>query len=314
MPNLPVPILYLILRLTRRKRRFHSAEALAAAVRRDRARNDGAPPAELAQRLFVLRADLDGRNCYVLAPRPGAKPGAPIVLYLHGGAYCTAMSKWHWRMLAELVEASGCVVHVPLYPLAPEHTHRDALPMVRQLYGALCTRGGRDGIVLMGDSAGGNLALVLAQCLAEHGLPQPRDLVLISPWLDLTTRLATTAARYIDDPWLALPGMRAAAAWWSGGDDPAMPWLSPLHGSLAGLGRMTLFIGTRDLLLAECRALRLRAQREGIGLRWIEAPGLPHVWPLLPLARSAAARRCIAEIVRGEAVWPVAPPSSMPAL
>lgn len=301
MRSIPLPLFLMLLRLTGRKRRFFSKQALSDAVQRDRLRNSGAPPPDFTKRYAVANSMRAGRPCYVLAPRAGSAAGAAVVLYLHGGAFCMAMSKWHWRFLAELVDATGCTVHIPLYPLAPEYSHSDAATMVHGLYADLCAEYGPQRLVLMGDSAGGNLALVLAQSLAAQGLPQPRDLVLVSPWLDLTMRLASAVAPEIDDPWLALPGMHAAADWWCGGDDPALPALSPLHGTLRGLASVTLFIGTRDLLIAECCALRRLARQQGVALRCVEAEGLPHVWPLLPLVRSVAARAEIAAIVRSAA-------------
>lgn len=85
----------------------------------------------------------------------------------------------------------------------------------------------------------------------------------------------------------------------AGDEDPASPHLSPLYGPLQGLGRLTVFIGTRDLLLADCRALRDRAAAQGVDIEMHEATGMIHVWPLLPVKQAMAARAAIAEIVRG---------------
>jgi epsilon-lactone hydrolase len=296
MLNLPLPLFIALLRLSGRKQRFASAANLRAAAAVDRQAITGAPPPRLTRRYAINRVSVLGSHCYTLAPR--SSPGQQHVLYLHGGAYVTEMARAHWEFLAALVDSTHCVVHVPIFPLAPEHTHRETMAMVTEVYRGLSGSIASENLVLMGDSSGGGLALLLAQRLPTLSLPQPRDIVLISPWLDLTGAHAKAAVRNIDDPWLAIPGMEEAARWWAGGCDPAEPQVSPLYGALAGLGRLTVLIGTRDLLVAECRDLHSRALSEGIELRWIEAPGMIHVWPLLPLRQGEVARAAIAAIVR----------------
>ncbi|HEV3395142.1 MAG TPA: alpha/beta hydrolase, partial [Xanthobacteraceae bacterium] len=87
------------------------------------------------------------------------------VLYLHGGAYVLDIISAHWNMVARLVRYTGCLAVVPLYPLAPEHTWQDAFGLVVPLYESLVARLGRENVIVMGDSAGGGMALALAQQL-----------------------------------------------------------------------------------------------------------------------------------------------------
>jgi acetyl esterase/lipase len=74
--------------------------------------------------------------------------------------------------------------------------------------------------------------LGLAQTFEEPGLPQPRRLVLISPWLDLTLSNPDLPAVEARDPWLSIAGTREAGTAWADGDDPTDPQLSPLNGPL----------------------------------------------------------------------------------
>ena len=294
---LPWPLLLALLKLTGRRRRFESVEGLRVAIARDRKTATAEPPASVHKRCAIGKRQVGGYDCYTLTPLSGA--GSAQLLYLHGGAHVAEISPFHWRVLAELVETTGCVAHVPIFPLAPEHTHREAYAMVNQIYGGLVAAHEPRQLVLMGDSAGGGFALALAQGLAAQSLPQPRDIVLISPWLDLTMSSQGIAALEANDPWLARPGLAEAGRWWAGVDDPALPHLSPLNGPLQGLGRLTVFIGSRDLLLADCRALRARAEAQGVHVEMHEAAGMIHVWPLLPVKEAIAARTAIAQIVRG---------------
>lgn len=73
--------------------------------------------------------------------------------------------------------------------------------------------------------------------------------VLISPALDLAFDNPRIPEVQPDDPWLAVPGTRVFADAWASGLDVRDPTVSPMLGELAGLGPITLFIGTHDPLL-----------------------------------------------------------------
>jgi len=210
--TLPWPLFLALLKLLGRRRRFESVEGLRAAVAQDRKTASAEPPASVRKRCAIGKRQVDGHDCYTLAPLSGA--GAVQLLYLHGGAHVAEISPFHWRLMAELVETTGCMAHVPIFPLAPEHTYRPAYAMVNEVYRALAAAHDARQLVLMGDSAGGGLALALAQGFAELGLPQPRDIVLISPWLDLTVSNPAIPPLEADDPWLARPGLAQAGRWW----------------------------------------------------------------------------------------------------
>ncbi len=294
--TLPLPLVLLALRLMNRRRRYTSADALRAAVAADRQHTRVDPPAALTRRCQVTERRIGGHRCLTLTP-PAVRHPAQLT-YVHGGGHVAQISPYHWRLLGQLAESVGCTVHVPLYPLSPEHAHPAAFAMLDALYAEQVAQHGAEHCVWMGDSSGGGLALVIAQRAVARGLPAVRDLILISPWLDLALsdpELAQLAAR---DPWLDLPGMAAAAAWWAGGDDPSAPHLSPVNGPLAGLQRLNVFMGTRDLLWPASRRLLARAQTEGVAMTLHEARDMIHVWPLLPIAQARPAIQTMSALIR----------------
>lgn len=295
MTTLPLPVFLMLLKASGRRRRFESIEGLRRAIAADRRQADADPPRRLRDRFRISVASIGGRECYTMSPRSDAS--AVHAMYLHGGAHVAEMSRHHWQLLGDLVSRTACTLHVPIYPLAPEHSHRDALKVVIEAYRRLVERVDPCNVVLAGDSSGGGLALAMAQQLRPLGLPQPRDIVLISPWLDLTVSHPQIKLLERRDPWLASRGLAEAGRLWAAGDDPAHPHLSPIHGCLRGLGRVTVFIGGRDIFIADCRKLRARAEREGVEIEWVEEPEMIHVWPLLPLTAAEGARARIAQIL-----------------
>jgi epsilon-lactone hydrolase len=233
---------------------------------------------------------------YVLTPR-GTDPHRTL-LYLHGGGYVAGIDPFHVRFLASLASGLGVRVVLPDYPLAPEHTWRDS----HEALADLATRWAKesDELLLAGDSAGGGYALALALTLRERGGPQAGRMVLLSPWVDLTTSTPESEEHAARDPWLHLGKLRAYAAWWAGSaEDLGRPEVSPALADLAGLPSTLMICGTRDTLAPGCRLLARRAAAAHWDLSYVEVPELIHVYPLLPFVPEAReARAAIKEYLR----------------
>lgn len=185
MPSLRSRLLVAFLRVTRRKRIYSSIEALHEGIYKVRLQGPARPTPEMMGSVIVEREALKDIEVYRLSPH--VKPSMVIpVLYLHGGAYVRPITSFHWRFLRSLVEQTGCTFIVPLYPLAPEANCASAVETVRNVYLSECARAGVESLAVMGDSAGGGLALGLCYALRQKAFPLPRSLTLICPWVDVT--------------------------------------------------------------------------------------------------------------------------------
>ena len=212
----------------------------------------------------------------------GERPGRSV-FYLHGGAYVRPVDGRHWKFASRLADALGAAAVIPAYPLAPEFTVQDSFDAMVAVFEDVA-RESPDGVTLVGDSAGGGYALALAQALRDRGGAQPDRLVLIAPWVDLTSSTPGTLEAADRDPWLSYPHLEVYASFWAGTQDPAGladPRVSPLLGDLAGLPPALMFCGTRDLLQPACDALFEKADAADWPLEYVVAPGLIHVYPLL---------------------------------
>lgn len=125
----------------------------------------------------------------------------------------------------------------------------------------------------------------------------PKELVLISPWLDIRVPYPSQPELDPDDPYLAVTGLREAGRLYAGSLDPKDSAVSPIHGPLPVLERVSVFIGARDVLLADARALRELADRRGIELDYYEYDGMFHAWVLAETPESRRALEQIARIV-----------------
>ena len=252
------------------------------------------PPARLRKRHDVRSRLVEGFPCHTVAPRGRTAERAAV--YLHGGAYISEIAPQHWALISKLADA-GVRVEVPNYGLATQHTHREAHPLVAAVYRELLKEVEPDAVTLAGDSAGGGLALGFAQTLADEGLPQPRQLVLLSQWLDLTISNPGVPAVEARDPWLSSVGLRVAGLAWAGGDDPTGPRLSPLNGPLADLAPLHVYVGTHEICLPDVLELRDRAERAGTRIEVTVCEGAVHVYPLVPAPEGLAAAAEIVELI-----------------
>ncbi|MCQ1995919.1 alpha/beta hydrolase fold domain-containing protein [Arthrobacter sp. zg-Y1171] len=298
MASLPMQLLAPYLRLTRKPLSATAERTEARLARRKRA---ALPPRSLLRKFRVEQRSVAGFSCYSVLPRAegSSVPGTAVqaVLYLHGGSYISPISAWHWRFIARLA-AAGHRVEVPLYGLAPESSHRDASGLLAAVYRNLLEDFDSQDVAFMGDSAGGGLALAFAQQLAEYPLPQPRRLVLLSPWVDVAMENPELAAVEAVDPWLSRAGLRVAARAWASGDPLADPRVSPVNGTMSGLPPTDVFVGTHDLPYPDVLRLESRMRSAGIPVSLHIADGGVHVYPLLPVPEGRAARKKILELLR----------------
>lgn len=133
---------------------------------------------------------------------------------------CAARTGQHWALVGALADR-GVRVGVPLHGLTPRHTHREAYPLVTEVYRELLDHVPAAAVTLAGDSADAGLALGVARELPAAGLPQPRRIALISPWLDLTLSHPAVRAVAPHEPWSAPEGLVEMGRARAGGDDPA---------------------------------------------------------------------------------------------
>lgn len=220
------------------------------------------------------------------------------ILYLHGGAYIHPPNLFHWRFVHQLTEEMPLSVTVPIYPKAPRYTYAQSYAKVLLVYRKLISDVGAENVILMGDSAGGGFALGLAQCLLEKGLPQPEQIILMSPWLDLTLSNPEIKQYVSLDPMLSVVALRADGESYAGGMDLGYYMLSPINGELKGLAPLTLFVGTHEIFLPDVRKLKVLLEEIGVKINYFEYPYMNHIFTTYPIPEAKQAIMQIIEIIQ----------------
>ncbi len=292
MPSALARFVALVVALRGSKRDFSSAERTLARIEKLRRKpRPHDPPRSLARRVKVDLRTVDGWPVYDLSPR--VAPTDRRALYLHGGCYVFEINALHWAIASKLAAETGAVVTVPVVPLAPLETASTVIPRVADLAAALIDEVGAQNVTIVGDSAGGGMALAVAMELRDRGLPPLGGTVLISPWLDIGLTDPRLAELDALDPILSVPGLRAAGELYRGELSESDWRVSPITGALAGLGPLVLFSGTRDILTADAERLVSLAAAAGLPVDHHQGAGMLHVYPILPIPEGETARDVI---------------------
>lgn len=238
-----------------------------------------------------------GMPVYHLHPRT---PSNTVIVYLHGGGYISTANSAHAHLTDYLARRTRADVVMPLYPLTPHHTWQEAHELVLDLYRRTVAGSPGKRIILMGDSAGGGLAAVIALSLAEAGDAQPDELALISPWVDITNTNREIADYVEADPLMAPEPLAEIGRSWAG-DTPPTDWhLSPIYGDLSGLKKVTTFVGTREIFLPDNALFHAKLLEAGVDSTLHVGENLNHVYPMFPTPEGHRARRNLVRLVTGE--------------
>lgn len=221
--------------------------------------------------------------------RVGAIPGcwvtaraAGVILYLHGGAYVAGTAHGYRGFAARIASRVGASAFVPGYRLAPEHPFPAAVSDSLAAYEGLLGLGYPSSqIAVVGDSAGGGLAVALLLAVKRSGLPQPTCAVSLSPWADLGITGASVEAKAGEDRSLSRAGLNAAAcAYLPGAESAAEPEASPIYGDLQGLPPLSVHVGSAEILLDDAVRLARTAGLDQVAAQLKIWPEMVHDWGL----------------------------------
>ncbi|MFJ9993728.1 alpha/beta hydrolase fold domain-containing protein [Pseudomonas putida] len=224
--------------------------------------------------------------------RPVDTTPGHVILYIHGGGYVQG-SAWGYRHFAsQLASRTQTSVLVIDYPLAPEAQVRQAADAVLAAWHWLLDQG-HTRIAVVGDSAGGGLALaLLARLAAEAQQPQPVAGVAFSPWADLSFSGPSMTDAKVVDPLIGHAYLQQCARQYLGDVDPRDPLASPLFADLDGLPPLLLQVGSDERLLDDACQFAERAQQAGVDARLELWEGLHHVFQL-DVAHLASSRQAL---------------------
>lgn len=227
--------------------------------------------------------------------RSGNGEARGVLLYLHGGAFVVETPRAHGAFVSELAARNGMMAVMPSYRLAPEEPFPAAVEDVMACYRGLLELGyAAEDIVVAGDSAGGNLTLVLLQQALKEGLPMPAAGVMLSPGMELSGRLRSHNINTYSDPMFNQYALQQVITHYLHDDLELLKdeRVSPLRGDFEGLPPLC-FVASSIEIFRDCSIQAARkAERAGVKVEAHIWKGVPHCFPvmfsnMLPEARIA---------------------------
>jgi acetyl esterase len=233
-------------------------------------------------------------RCYAASDAP---PGA--LLYLHGGGWVIGSAQSFDPFSRALANATGWLVATPDFRLAPEHPFpaavEDAWSSLQWLAGDAATHGVSSGrLAVGGDSAGGNLAAVIARRARDAGAPTVERQVLLNPVTD--PRMNSDSYRELGEGYaLTREGMAWFWEQYLQGHDPNDPDVAPaLWTDLAGLPSALILTASHDPLRDEGEEFAHRLAAAGVAVQLERMQGVLHGFgrqlAVTPVARHALTR------------------------
>ncbi|HOW62179.1 MAG TPA: alpha/beta hydrolase [Candidatus Contendobacter sp.] len=242
---------------------------------------------------------------WVLAPQ--SDPNRRV-LYLHGGAFVSGCPRGHRMITTRLARATGAAVLALDYRLMPEHSRRDMIADCQAGYRWILDHGPNGPapvgeLFVAGDSAGGNLALMLIAWARDAGLRTAHGAMALSPSVDMTLSSPTFKSNRNTDLMLG-PGLGRflrlpktlflLLTWGWSRMVPSNPLISPVFGDLSRLPPVLVQASEAEMMLGDARRYVNKARAAGSRAELETWPGMLHVWhifePILPEAQEAFER------------------------
>lgn len=198
------------------------------------------------------------------------------ILYFHGGSYMAEATNEHWDFIQKLAIDTNSTVIMPDYPLSPKANYKDVFDFAEPFYKETIYNIDTNKLIVMGDSAGGGLALGLMEKISNEDIKIPNKIMLISPWLD--TRLTNPDIDEVQkrDKQLNKETLKLAGIAYSLSDDNYL--VNPIDGDLSKLKNITIFTGKDDILNPDVYVLKNKALEQGIEIEVKDYDNANHIW------------------------------------
>lgn len=279
------------------KKMFKSTENMKKALEQKTVENS--KPYTIGKVKFkssIVESYFEGMQVFTLNNQSSSKQ--KVILYLHGGAHMNQPLSFHWKFMDQIAQELNAKIIAPIYPKLPHYNYQHTYPKLINLYKTIIASVEEpQQITIMGDSAGGNLSLGLAQYLKRQNIPQPKEIILLSGNVDMVFDHPDIPKYERVDPMLALAGFDVVRHMWAADKTLDDPIISPIYGDFHGIARITQFIGTHEALYPDAIRFAEKLNDQGVEQQTFVYPKMNHVFVLFPIPEAYDAYQKIIHII-----------------
>lgn len=220
------------------------------------------------------------------------------IIYIHGGSYVEEAMSFQIKFAMEIAKKTNSTLIFPIYPLAPNNNYKITYDLMEKLYKLVSKYS--NNIDFLGDSAGGGFILSFAMFLRDIKENQPLNIIMLSPWLDISMSNPDLYVAEKHDHMCGIDGTRYEGQLWADGLDIKNYLVSPMFGEFNNLGKMTIITGEREVINSDCHLLDNKLNDLKIEHNFIEYKKQGHDFGTFPTKEGKMVIEDISKIIRGQ--------------
>ncbi len=224
-------------------------------------------------------------HCSSWTIRNEANPQDKIIYYIHGGGFVNGCTKDLFKFISYAVKHFGYNLYSVDYRLTPDYTCMDTITDCENGYKYLLEHYSPENIILMGESAGGNLVLALPHKLRDDSLPFPAGIIASSPVVQFLHYPYSYYECACKTDFAIIFGINDVTKLYRGELPLDHPYLSPLCGDLSGYPPTYLDASNVESLRDEARMMYVRLKEEGCDVEYHELRDFFHAMLTAPQYR-----------------------------
>lgn len=221
-----------------------------------------------------------------------------VIIYIHGGSFIEHANKYQLEFAKSIAEKTNSTLILPLYELLPTGSCEKLLVLIHNLYREVMHNNPKK-IHLLGDSAGGGTILSYSMILRDKGIRNVDNVIMVSPWIDLSMTNPALKEDEKKDTMNGLEGTKYAGKLWARNMNIYDPFVSPIYGNLNGLAKLTLIFGGKEILTSECKRFHEMLEKENIDHNYIIYEKEGHDFAAFPTKEGKLVIDDIANIING---------------
>ena len=220
------------------------------------------------------------------------------LLYIHGGSYIEEAAYFQIKFAMKIAKKTNSTLVFPRYPLAPKGTYKTMYPLIEHLYHKLLQTNTE--INFLGDSAGGGFILSFAMYLRDRKIKLPKNIIMMSPWLDISMSNPKLYEDAKTDNMCGVDGSRYDGVIWADGLNLKSFLVSPIYGEVDNLSKMTIIIGEKEIFKSECLDFTNKLKEKNILHNFIMYKGQGHDFGAYPTKEGKLVIEDISQIINNE--------------
>ena len=233
---------------------------------------------DLPKKLGLVKENINNMDVYCY--RGNVEDNRKKILYIHGGSYIEEASYFQLSFAMKIAKKTNSTLIFPVYPLAPKGTYKMMYPLIESVYQKILKSNTE--INFLGDSAGGGFILSFSMYLRDKKIKLPKNIIMLSPWLDVSLSNPNTYEDAKNDYMCGVDGTRYCGKLWADDLDMKNLLISPMVGNVKNLSKMTSINGKKEILKSDCHKFSDILTANKIEHNFIEYKGQGHDFGAYP--------------------------------